>query len=199
MCFVLGAWVALSALYDPIDRLRRGLGVPRAVLGMTLAHVGVGVFVIAVAAVETYTAERDVALRAGETVSVGGYDFRFDGVRPIEGPNYSGLGGIIVISRDGVPVATLLPEKRRYWVQQTVLTEAGIDVRLARHLFVALGDDLGEGKWSVRVQIRPLISFVWYAAGLMALGGFLAALDRRYRVARVREEVPLESSQGSAA
>lgn len=197
--FALGIWLVLSSLADPLDRLRRGLSMPRAIVGMTLTHVALGVFVIAVTAVETYTAEQDIALARGETVHVGGFDFRFDGIDALDGPNYDGVHGIVQVSRDGKPVVTLHPEKRRYLVQQSVMTEAAIASQAGRDLFVALGEDLGAGRWSLRIQIRPLINYVWLAVALMALGGLLAASDRRYRSARVPVTGRAAVGQGSAA
>jgi cytochrome c-type biogenesis protein CcmF len=78
-------------------------------------------------------------------------------------------------------VGLLHPEKRNYWVQRQMMTEAGIDMQWSRDIFAALGEDLGAGRWSVRAQVRPLINYVWFAALLMAIGGLIAASDRRYR------------------
>jgi cytochrome c-type biogenesis protein CcmF len=178
---VFGCWLIVSSLLDPIDRLRRKLTLPRAVVGMTIAHIGLGVCVIAVATVESYTVERDVALAPGETVALGRYAYRFDKIEPIEGPNYDGVRAEVTALRDGQPIAVLHPEKRNYWVQRSTMTEAGIHTRWNMDLFAALGEDLGEGRWSFRAQLRPLIDYVWLAAALMALGGGLAASDRRYR------------------
>jgi cytochrome c-type biogenesis protein CcmF len=100
---------------------------------------------------------------------------------PMEGPNYDGVRGVVVVSRDGRELARLRPEKRQYWVQKSVMTEAGIQNDITRNIFAAIGEDLGEGKWSIRAQVRPFISYVWLAAFLMAIGGGLAASDRRYQ------------------
>jgi len=178
---VLGCWVIVSSLFDPIDRWRRRLTLSRAVVGMTLAHIAIGVCVIAISTVESYTIERDVALAPGETVALGRYAYRLDRFQPVEGPNYDGMRADITVLRDGLPVTVLHPEKRHYWVQRSSMTEAGIESRWNMDLFVALGEDLGAGRWSIRAQLRPLIDYVWLAAGLMALGGALAASDRRYR------------------
>jgi len=178
---VLGVWVIVSSLFDPIDRWRRKLSLPRAIIGMTIAHMGLGVCVIAISTVESYTVERDVALGAGETVALGRYAYRFDSLQPVEGPNYDGVRAQVTVLRDGKQMAVLHPEKRNYWVQRSVMTEAGIHSRWNMDLFAALGEDLQGGRWSVRAQLRPLIDYVWLAAGLMALGGALAASDRRYR------------------
>jgi cytochrome c-type biogenesis protein CcmF len=181
---MLGAWILLSSLVDPIDRWRRGLTLPRAVLGMTVAHIGLALAVIALTTVQSFTLERDVALAPGATTTVGNYEFRFGGVRPIEGPNYDGVGGTLVVTHHGKPVAVLTPQKRRYWVQRQVTSETAIHMDRGNNLLLALGEDLGAGRWSVRIQIRPLVSLVWIAAFIMALGGALAASDRRYRTAR---------------
>jgi cytochrome c-type biogenesis protein CcmF len=197
--FALGTWLVISSLVDPVDRLRRGLSLPRAIVGMTLTHVALGVFVIAVTAAETYTAEQDVALARGETAHVGEYEFRFDGVEALEGPNYDGVHGVVQVFRNGEPVIELQPEKRRYLVQQSVMTEAAIASQAGRDLFVALGEDLGAGRWSLRIQIRPLINYVWLAVALMALGGLIAASDRRYRTVKAPAAEPAGAGQGSAA
>jgi cytochrome c-type biogenesis protein CcmF len=178
---VFGGWVIVSSLFDPIDRWRRKLTLSRAVLGMTIAHIGFGVCVIAVSTVESYTVERDVALAPGETVALGNYAYRFESLEPVEGPNYDGVRAKVTVLRDGREISVIFPEKRNYWVQRSTMTEAGIDNHWNMDLFAALGEDLGANRWSFRAQLRPLLDFVWLAAGLMALGGILAASDRRYR------------------
>ncbi len=178
---VLGCWVIVSSLFDPIDRWRRKLTLSRAVIGMTIAHISIGICVIAISTVESYSVERDVPLAPGETVALGRYAYRLDKMEQVEGPNYDGVRAQVTVLRDGLPIAVLHPEKRNYWVQRSVMTEAGIDVRWNMDLFAALGEDLGGGRWSIRAQLRPLIDYIWLAAGLMALGGALAASDRRYR------------------
>ena len=180
----LGVWIILSSLIDPIDRLRRHISIPRAVFGMTLAHIGLGIFVISITSVEAFTAERDVALAQGSTAQMGAYQFRFEGVKPVEGPNYSGVGGTVIVTRNGAPVAVMHPEKREYWVQHTVTTASAIKMYYTSNILVALGQDLGDGRWSLRLQVRPLVSFIWLAAFIMATGGMLAISDRRYRLGR---------------
>ena len=179
--FALGIWLILSALIDPIDRWRRKLTLTPALLGMALAHASLGVFVVSITAVESYTRERDLALAVGEAGQVGEFEYRLTGLSGVEGPNYDALRGEVVVTEAGKPVGVLYPEKRNYWVQRQVMTEAGIDMQWTRDVFVALGEDLGAGRWSVRAQVRPLINYVWFAAVLMALGGIWAACDRRYR------------------
>jgi cytochrome c-type biogenesis protein CcmF len=195
----LGAWIILASLVDPLDRWRRGLSLPRAVLGMTVAHIGIGLAVVALTSVESFTFERDVALASGQSTSAAGYEFRFDGVAPIEGPNYDGIGATITVTRGGAPVAVFKPQKRQYWVQHQLTTVTSIRMSRGNNILVALGDDLGAGRWSVRIQIRPLVSLIWLAALIMAIGGALAASDRRYRPARAAASAPEPGTAGEQA
>jgi len=108
-------------------------------------------------------------------------------VRPIQGPNYEGTGSSVTVTRNGSPVTVLYPEKREFYVQRQETTQAAIEMHRGSNLFIALGDDLGAGKWSLRFQIRPLVNLVWLGAFIMAVGGAVAASDRRYRLAKVAE------------
>jgi cytochrome c-type biogenesis protein CcmF len=94
------------------------------------------------------------------------------------------VGGTFVVSRGGHPVGVMVPQKRQFWVQHQVTSETAIRVDHGNNLLLALGEDLGAGRWSVRVQVRPLVSLVWLAALIMAIGAGVAASDRRYRTAR---------------
>jgi cytochrome c-type biogenesis protein CcmF len=195
----IGGWIILSSLLDPVDRLRRHLSLSRAVLGMTLAHIGLAVAVIALTGVESYTSEQDIALAAGASANVGGYDFKLTGTAPVEGPNYSAIRATVLVSRDGQPITTLYPESRTFWVQQQTRKVAGIYNRHGTDLFIALGDDLGAGRWSFRAQIRPLITLLWLGPLFMALGGALALSDRRYRMARAAAREGVTSGSRGAA
>jgi cytochrome c-type biogenesis protein CcmF len=154
----------------------------RGVLGMSIAHMGVGIFVLAVTIVSAYSVEADLRMAPGEKVEVAGYEFELRNLRNVQGPNYRALEAEIEGRRNGEFIATLRPQKRTYLVRQSPMTEAGIDSAWNRDLFVALGDPLGNGAWSVRLQYRPMIGFIWFGALVMAFGGIVAASDRRYRV-----------------
>jgi len=190
--FTAAIWVLGSALLEPIERWRRGVALTGGVIGMSLAHLGVGLFTLGVTGVQTYHIEKDISLGAGESAMLSGYEFKFMGIKEVRGPNYDAQEGEIVILRDGKTVTTLRPQKRYYRSGGNPMTEAGIRVGPHRDLFVALGEDLGQGKWSMRVQYKPLIRWIWIGAFVMALGGLAAALDRRYRVtAKVAELEPV--------
>ena len=176
------AWVIAAATRDPIAwLLRRGPKPRRSSWGMQLAHCGLGVTTLGIVVVSAWGVETDRSLAPGESITVSGYEFLLDRVENVDGPNYRALQGVVQVSRDTQPVTTLYPQKRIYEVQKSPMTEAGIDPGWRHDLFVALGEPLGDGSWSVRIQVKPLVRFIWLGALIMALGGLLAVSDRRYR------------------
>jgi len=175
----LAIWIVLTAVLS----FRKSLHQTRSHYGMVVAHVGVAVFVAGVTLVKGYDSEKDVQLKTGEAVELGGYVFRLDDVSDVRGPNYAAARAHVTVTRDGRPVAKLAPEKRLYTVQQMPMTEAAIDTGVTRDLYVSLGDALGDGAWLVKVQVKPFIDWIWFGCLIMALGGLLAASDRRYRYA----------------
>jgi cytochrome c-type biogenesis protein CcmF len=149
---------------------------------MSVAHFGVGMFVLGVTLVSAYAIESDQSMRAGQTLEVAGHSFELREFREVEGPNFSAVEGSVEIRRNGEFVGEVRPQKRQYLVQKSPMTEAGIQVQWNKDLFVALGDQLGNGLWSVRIQYKPMIRFIWLGALVMALGGLIAVTDRRYRM-----------------
>jgi cytochrome c-type biogenesis protein CcmF len=188
--FSFGFWIIFSALLDPLRRLRNRQQITAALLGMTIAHLGVGMFAIGASGVESYKIEKDVALKPGGSFTIAGYEFRFVNATDVRGPNYDAVQALVEVTRGGKSVAVLKPQKRHFWVQQTDNSQAAISVSWSRDLFVAMGNSLGDGAWSMRIQYKPLVRYIWLGALVMAIGGFIAATDRRYRVkapARVGE------------
>ena len=193
--FGLAAWIAAATVAGVRERIRNAQGgwlsrlgeQPRAWWGMTLAHLGVAVFVTGVTVVKSYEIERDVRVAPGDAVTVGGYAFRFTGVSEASGPNYRAVRGMVEVSRDGRLVRTLYPEKRVYLAQsQMPTTEAAIATGILGDLYVSLGEPVGEGAWTMRVYHKPFVTWIWGGCLLMALGGFCALSDRRYRVRSAR-------------
>src|SRR3984893_5621928 len=180
--FTFGFWIIFSSLLEPLRRWRQKQNVTAALLGMCIAHFGVGMFAIGASGVESYKIEKDVALKPGGSFAIAGYDFRFVDAKNVSGPNYDAVEALVDVTRGGKPVATLKPQKRHFRVQQTDNSQAAISVNWARDLFVAMGNPLGENAWSMRIQYKPLVRYIWLGALVMAIGGFIAATDRRYRV-----------------
>jgi cytochrome c-type biogenesis protein CcmF len=207
--FMMAWWIVFAVATDLLERLRpagvsaaglvaRVRLLPRAMLGMWLAHLGVATFAFGVSMVNTYGIERDVRMDVGDTTEIAGYVFTFLGTRDVEGPNYSAARGLVQVTRAGKPVVTLSPEKRIYRVQQNPMTEAAIDAGFTRDLYVSLGEQVEGRAWVVRVYYKPFVDWIWGGCVLMALGGGLAATDRRYLVAR-RERAGSELSSTATA
>jgi len=192
----LAFWIVATVGVDLLERLRpvgqrglslgRALLIPRTVIGMMVAHLGVAAFAFGVAMVKTYETERDVKMGPDTSTELAGYKFRMLSLRELEGPNYIAAQGQIEVSRDGRVIATLLPEKRVYRVQSNPMTESAADSNLLRDLYVSMGEQLPSGEWIVRVQYKPFINWIWIGCLVMMLGGALAASDRRYRQRQTR-------------
>jgi cytochrome c-type biogenesis protein CcmF len=184
---VAGAlWVGFGTARFVWQRVRtQGSPLTAEMVGMVLGHGGIAVFLVGALLVEAQLQQREIAMKPGETLTIGRDSFRFDGVQRLQGPNYIASRGSIEVFRDDRRITTLHPEKREYASGGQVMTEAGIRPGVTRDVFVALGEPLGGGAWAVRVHIKPFIRWVWIGALLMAIGGFVTALDRRFR--RVRE------------
>jgi cytochrome c-type biogenesis protein CcmF len=180
--FSFGFWIIFSALLEPLRRLRQAQKLTTSLLGMAIAHAGVGMFAIGASGVESYKIEKDVALKPGATYTIAGYEFRFVNAIDVRGPNYDAVQALVEVTRGGKPVAVLEPQKRHFRVQQTDNSKAAISVSWSRDLFVAMGNPLGEGAWSMRIQYKPLVRYIWLGALVMAVGGLVAATDRRYRL-----------------
>jgi cytochrome c-type biogenesis protein CcmF len=191
---LLACWVLGTTVLNIRDRLthKRDLAgvtraLPRAFVGMTLAHLGFAASVLGVTFTSLHGLERDMRLATGESVELGGYRFQLEELRDSEGPNYQAIEAKVLVYRGDERITELYPEKRAYRTPGPPMTEAGIDAGLFRDLYVALGEPLGDNAWSVRVQVKPWVRWIWMGGLMMVIGGVLAASDRRYRAARLRE------------
>ena len=190
---LMAFWIVAAVLTDLVDRLRpaggmrasilhRARQIPRALAGMMLAHLGIAVFIFGVTLVRTGEVERDVQMGPGDTTTIGDLVFTFRGASDVRGPNYRAAQGEVVVTRGDRLVATLRPEKRFYPASQSTLTEAAIQPGLTRDLYVSLGEPIANTPaWIVRVYVKPFVDWIWGGCLMMALGGLLAASDRRYR------------------
>ena len=189
----LALWTVAMTGLSFVDRLgakgfswQRMLTIPAGFYGMTLAHLGIAVFVTGITLTSIYSVEKDVRMAPDETIDMSGYIFEFKGVTETTGPNYMAQQAFVTVSHEGKEVAKLEPQKRVYQVQTMPMTEAAIDAGLFRDLFVAIGEPLGDqGAWSLRIYYKAFIRWIWLGAVFMAAGGLCAAFDRRYRVVRI--------------
>ena len=200
---MLAIWIVATTLVNLWERVRVTSGQlttfqklrtqSRSYYGMQVAHLGVAVFVIGVTMVTGYQTEQDVRMERGDIVRAGGYDFMFNGVTNVTGPNYVAGRAEIIVSQNEKEIERLYPEKRNYTASGNVMTETAIDSGIFRHLYVSLGEPVGAGSWSVRVYYKPFVGWIWGGALLMAIGGGIALSDRRYALAARRERETRES------
>jgi len=174
-------WVAGGTLRFVWQRLRAQGRMTAEMLGMSLAHFGLAVFLVGALLVEALNVQREVAMRPGQTLEIGHYGFTFEGVEETRGPNYTADYGTLQLSKAGQALQTLHPEKRAYASGGQVMTESAVRPGVLGDVYVALGESLGDGAWAVRVQIKPMVRWIWAGAVLMALGGLVSATDRRFR------------------
>jgi len=206
---LLAVWIVATAVLNFVQRVQHtragrsfaatALAQPRHFWGMHLAHIGVAIFVVGVTMVGGFQDEKDVKMEAGETVHVAGYTFRFNGTSQVEGPNYVAMRGDFDLLQGDRVERKLQPEKRSYQSSAMPMTEAAIDAGLLRDVYVSLGEpidrDKPNGAWAVRVYYKPFVDWIWGGCIVMALGGLLALLDRRYRAkARAAALNPTEQS-----
>ena len=178
---LLAFWVIGSGALQIYVRLKSGIP-PRAFWAMQLGHFGMSVFIIGVTMVGGYQEEKDVRLEPGDVVSIGSYQLKLEGVTKVMGPNYEAVRGTFALLQHGVQQKTLYPEKRSYFSSSMPMTEASIDSGLTRDVYVSLGEPLEGKAWAVRAYFKPFVDWIWIGALIMALGGLLAASDKRYRL-----------------
>ncbi|MBE0367446.1 heme lyase CcmF/NrfE family subunit [Pseudoalteromonas aurantia] len=184
----LGVWIVLGALLDIFEKVT----VEKHILNgfkrqsmsywaMILGHVGIAFVVAGVALTSAYSVERSVSMKAGDTAVLNEYTYRFEGVKEIRGPNYSGHAGVVNVLKEGNIVTELYAEKRLYDVGMQFMTEAAIDDGFFRDLYLALGEQLSNGNWSLRIYHKPYVRWMWLGGLLISIAGFLVVADKRYR------------------
>jgi len=185
----LGSWIVMGAIIDLLSKLgnsrsmRRLIFLPRADFGKFFAHAGLGVTMFAIAALSSWEKEDIRVVSIGSSWKLGSYELKLDDVVEVRGPNYFSTMGIIPVSKEGSELITLRPEKRNYPIAQMPTTEAAIDYRISRDLYVVLGDQQSENAWTVRTYLKPFANWIWGGCAMMALGGILSLTDRRLRIA----------------
>jgi len=205
LAIILAAWLMLGLVRDLWQRCRRAGDTMRGLRAMTpsywgmwVAHFGFAMTVLGVVLTSQYSIERDLKMSPGDTQTLSGYSFRMLELVSVQGPNYVADEARFAVTRDGRPVTRLAPQKRRYIVQNSIMTEAAIHGTFLRDLYVALGDPIGEdGGWAVRLHYKPFVRWIWLGSILIALGGLTTVADRRYR--RVRSTVSDAAATGAVA
>ncbi len=197
----VAAWVMSTTLADLYSKLRhrrsavQGLSkLTRSYYGMIVAHLGVAVTLLGVCLNTIYSDQRDLRMAVGERLTLGRYSYHFVAVKDYRGPNYLAQQGHIDVYDDNKKISTLKPEKRRYLSTSDIMTEAAIDTGFWGDLYIAMGEPLppaanGAEAWAIRIHDKPFVDWIWFGALFMALGGFLAVSDKRYRAKKLKAAV----------
>ena len=190
----LAVWIVFTTVLDIVDKtrvhgsLKNGLKrLSVSYWAMVLGHIGIAFVIAGVTLTSAYSVERDVSMKPLEVVSLNQYDYRFEGVKDIRGPNYSGHAGVVTVLKEGDKVARLYAEKRQYDIGMQFMTEAAIDAGFTRDLYLALGEQLSNGGWSLRIYHKPYVRWMWLGGILISLAGFMILGDKRYRSSKKRD------------
>jgi len=193
----MGAWLVIGALVELAERTRafrvsagetwrRLSGLPRGTWGMTLAHLGLGVFVLGACFETGWKLESAEAIPAGGRVDLGAYHLVLDQVRGVEGPNYDAERGLIRAFKGERQICAPKPERRFYPTGGQTTSEVAICTLGVSHLYVVLGERRAgpEGPvWLVRAYWNPWALLIFIGPAIMALGGVVSLSDRRLRMA----------------
>lgn len=181
----LTSWVILSGLRDIADKIKYQsliLGLRKLKVGywgMQLAHIGVAICALGMVLSTQYSVERSLYLDPEHSIKVGNYDFLFEGVRVHSGNHFISTKATIQVMNRGKNITSLYPEKRLYLTQGTMTTEAAIAVSLIQDIYVTLGEPLSNGRWSMKIQIKPFVRLIWLGGIMTAIGGLCVARDNR--------------------
>jgi len=188
LALVLSYWIVFTWGREFVSRLRNrdslATGLTRqtrSYYGMLLAHLGVAVMIVGIAMVTVFVEHRDARMAPGDQIEFRGYTFIFDGAREVQGPNYISDMARVRVLRDGVPYREMFPEKRMYTARGMVMTQVALQPGFTRDLYIAMGEELENGAWAMRLQFKPFVRWIWLGALLMTAGALLAASDPRYR------------------
>ncbi|MEK9673441.1 MAG: heme lyase CcmF/NrfE family subunit [Rhodospirillaceae bacterium] len=208
----LAAWLGVGTLVELAERVRLGREPlaqslsrlrrqPRASWGMTLGHIGLAVAIVGMTGAGTWVKESIQVMAPGDTVTVAGYEFRFDGAKPVNGPNYAATRGHFTVTKNGKVVVLLDPEKRVYNVSGQPTTEAGIHATLLGDLYAVIGDaDATTGKpgaFVTRIYFNPLVAWMWVGILIMVAGSAVSLTDRRHRIGAPAKRPAAEAVQGA--
>ncbi len=178
----LAFFILLVTLSSVVKKIGAGVQLSLSQWGMVVAHAGVAVCVIGVVLTTHYSLQQEARMMPGDSITAGPYGFQFLGTRQLTGPNYTGVEGGVLVNRQGQALALLKPQQRVYNASKTALAKTAIDVGLFRDLYVALGESLPGGAWSIRILYKPFVRWIWGGGLLIILGGLLALTDKRYRL-----------------
>ncbi|HZH53290.1 MAG TPA: heme lyase CcmF/NrfE family subunit [Microvirga sp.] len=188
----LGVYVIMGSLNEIVTRSwskgsplatawRKAAGLPRSTWGTVIAHAGVGVTVIGIAAT-AWDAEGLGTLKVGDSIRAGAYEARLERVVPRQQANYREDAAVLRIFRGGHELGMVETMKRLYVTRAMPTTEAGILTVGLSQVYVSIGEIQPDGRIGMRMYHKPLVLLIWLGSVVMAAGGALSLTDRRLRI-----------------
>lgn len=171
----LAVWIAVETGQMMVKRYRQVRSFKVLPWGMCLSHVGISILLVGISITSFYSVEQDVKLAPGEQIQISDYTISFERLDLVEGPNYVSHKGQFHIDKNHQHLTTLFPEKRVFVVQEMALSETAIYPGLLKDFYIALGEQLSEQAWSVRIYYKPFVRWIWLAGLWIALGAFYSA------------------------
>ena len=168
----LALWTMITGI-SPLIRNQFSIKKTLVFMPMMLGHIGLGLMILGITVTSSYGITFDDSMGIEQSSRVGDYEFKLTEIGKRNGPNYLAQFASIEITKDGKYIQTVYPEKRVYDSSSMAMTEAGIEANLFRDLFIAVGEDIGGGSWSMHLQYKPLLRLIWYGPIVMMLGGLI--------------------------
>ena len=186
---VAALWISFTSLYslfikikDKKDKIIAFKVIPYSFYGMLIAHIGFAVSITGITITSQHSVDIHQRMKVNDKIEFADYKFHLKDLEILSGPNYQATEAVVDVIKKDQLITTLRSQKRIYTVRNMPMTEAGIDAGFTRDIYISLGEPLDDGAWSIRLYHKPFVRWIWLGAILMAIGGLLAIIDRRYRL-----------------
>ena len=193
---VAALWISTTTLYSLFVKVKNKKNklaamriISRSFYGMLVAHIGFAVCIVGITITSQHSVDIHQRMKVGDIIEFSDYQFHLKDLKTVSGPNYEATEAIVDVTKDEDFITTLRSQKRIYTVRNMPMTEAGIDAGFTRDIYMALGEPLDNESWSVRLYHKPFVRWIWLGAILMAIGGLLAVLDKRYRLRILKKKI----------
>ena len=203
---IAALWICSTSLYSLFvklkykkDKITALKFIPYSFYGMLIAHIGFAVCIIGITITSQHSIDVHERMKVDDIIEFADYKFHLKDLKTVSGPNYQATEAIVNVIRNERLITTLNSQKRIYTVRNMPMTEAGIDAGFTRDIYISLGEQLDEDSWSIRLYHKPFVRWIWLGAILMAIGGLLAIIDRRYRLNRLVNRISSNDNESIPA
>ena len=206
----LSVWIIVGSVWILVKRAKIGsaplaqtmqilASTPRAYYGLVLGHLSIGVVLLSITVISTWSQENILSMQPGSRTAIGPYEITLQKINVVQGPNYQAEQGTFGIGSGGGIFRVMTAERRFYPLQQQTTNQTAIRTNLISNTYIALGEPDSQGGWTVRLYYHPLAPWLWIGGFSMALAGFISLTDRRFRLGVTQKQVAMPigaASQG---